>query len=46
MIVPEWLFKEEQAPVKNKKAYNPKTLKQIARENNKLNDKKLDKDLA
>ena len=41
MIIPEWLFKEEQAPSKKKiqKIYNPKTLKQIARENIKLNDK-------
>ena len=28
-IIPEWLFKERQAPTKNKikKVYNPKTLK-------------------
>ena len=34
MIIPEWLFKEEQAPIKNKikKLYNTKTLKHIARE--------------
>ena len=45
MIVPEWLFKEEQAPVKNKIKIvcNSKTLKQIARENIKLNDKELAK---
>ena len=48
MIIPEWLFKQEQTPNKNKvkKVYNPKTLKQIARENIKMNDKKLDKELA
>ena len=48
MIIPEWLFKEEQTPIKNKikKVYNPKTLKQIARENIKMNDKELDKELA
>ena len=36
-IIPEWLFKEEQTPTKKKikKLYNPKTLKQLARE--KLN---------
>ena len=48
MIIPEWFFKEDQAPIKNKikKVYNPKTLKQIARENTKMNDKKLDIELA
>ena len=48
MIIPEWLFKEDQAPIKNKnkKAYNPKTSKQIARENIKINHKVLDKKLA
>ena len=48
MITPEWLFKEEQTPNKKKtqKVYNPKTLKQIARENIKMNDKKLDKEIA
>ena len=45
MIVPECLFKEERSPVKKKiqKVYNPKTLKQIAREKNKLDDKELAK---
>ena len=35
MIIPEYLFEEEQTPTKNKikNVYNPKTLKQIAREN-------------
>ena len=42
--LPEWLFKEKQAPIK--KVYNPKTLKEIARQIKKLNDKKLDKELA
>ena len=48
MIIRECLFKEEQAPIKKqiKKLYNPKTLKQIARQNIKLNDKELDKKLA
>ena len=43
LIVPEWLFKEEQAPIKKqmKKVHNPKTLKQIAIENIKMNDKEL-----
>ena len=48
LIIPEWLVKEQQEPVKNKykKIYNPKTLKQMARENNQLNDKELNKELA
>ena len=47
LIIPEWLFKEEQTPNKNKdkKVYNPKTLKQIARKNIKMNDKELIKEL-
>ena len=42
LVIPEWLFKEEEEPVKNKitKVYNPKTLKQIARGKIKINDKK------
>ena len=34
MIIPDWLFKEERSPNKKKiqKVYNPKTLKQLARE--------------
>ena len=34
MIIPECFFKEEKSPIKKKiqKVYNPKTLKQIARE--------------
>ena len=45
MIIPEWFFKEEKTPIKNKikKIYNPKTLKQLAREKNKLDDKELAK---
>ena len=43
MVAPERLFEEEQSPIKNKfkKVYNPKTLKQIARENIKMIDKEL-----
>ena len=45
MIIPEWLFKE---PIENKieKIYNPKPLKQLARINIKIDDKKLNKELA
>ena len=48
MIIPEWLLKEELAPVKIeiKTLYNPKTLKQIAREYIKKNDKEIDSGLA
>ena len=47
-IVPKWLFKVEQTPIrkKYKKVYNPKTLKQIGRANIKLDDKELDRELA
>ena len=40
MIIPEWFFKEERTPIKKKiqKVYNPKTLKQLAREKIKLDD--------
>ena len=43
MIIPEWLLKQEQTPIKKKiqKVYNPKTLKQLAREKFKLDDKEL-----
>ena len=43
MIISEWLFKEEQTPIKEKlqKVYNHKTLKQLTREKIKINDKKL-----
>ena len=45
MIIPERLFKESRSPIKKKiqKVYNPKTLKQIAREKIKLDDKELAK---
>ena len=45
MIIPEWFFIEEKTPNKNKikKVYNPKTLKQLAREKIKLGDKELAK---
>ena len=45
MIIPEWLFQE---PIENKikKIYNPKSLKQLARNNIKLDDKQLNKELA
>ena len=45
MIIPYWLFKEERSPIKKKiqKVYNPKTLKQLAREKIKLDDKELAK---
>ena len=47
MIIPELLFKEEQAPIKNKhkKVYNPKTLKQTAGEKFKMSDKELEEEL-
>ena len=43
MIIPDWLFQQEQTPIKEKiqKVYNPKTLKQLAREKIKLDDKDL-----
>ena len=45
MNIPEWLFKQEQTPVKKKirKVYNPKTLKQLATEKINLDYKELDK---
>ena len=45
MIIPEWLFQE---PVENKinRIYNPKSLKPLARNNIKLDDKQLKKELA
>ena len=48
MFKPERLFQEEQTPIRKKiqKVYNPKTLKQIAREVIKMNDKELDKEKA
>ena len=48
MTIPDWLFKEGQIPMKKKiyKVYNPKSLKQIARNNIELDDKNLEKELA
>ena len=45
MIIPERLFKE---PIQNEveKIYNPKSLKQLARENIKLDDKQMNEELA
>ena len=45
MIIPEWFFEEEKAPIKKKiqKVYNPKTSKQLARKKIKLDDKELAK---
>ena len=45
MIIPEWLFRE---PVEYKinKIYNPKPLRQLARDNIKLDDKHINKVLA
>ena len=45
MIIPEWFFKEEKSPIKKKtqKVYNPKTLKQLAREKIKWDDKEFAK---
>ena len=45
MIIPEWLFRE---PIENKikKIYNPISLKKLARNNIKLDDKQLNKELA
>ena len=45
MIIPEWLFKE---PIETKinKKYNPKSLKQIARDNIRLDDKQVNQELA
>ena len=45
MIIPEWFFKEDRTPNRKKiqKVYNPKTLKQLAREKIKLDDKELAK---
>ena len=48
LIITEWFFegKQESIRKKMKKVYNSKTLKQIAREINKTNDKELEKVLA
>ena len=45
MIIPKWSFQE---PIENEmeKTNNPKSLKQIGRDNIKLDDRQLDKELA
>ena len=45
VIIPEWLF-QEPVEKKIKKIYNPKSLKQLARDNIGLDDKQLNKELA
>ena len=42
MIIPEWLF-QEPVEIKIDKIYNPKSLKQYARDNIELDDKQLKK---
>ena len=44
-IIPKWLF-EESIENKIKKLYNPKTLKQLAKRNIKLDDKQLNKKIV
>ena len=48
MVILEWLFRDDQAPFKNKikRVYNRKTLKQITKEKIKINDEELEKELA
>ena len=45
MIIPEWLFKE---PIENKinKIYKPMSFRQIPRDNDNLDDKQINKELA
>ena len=45
MIIPEWLYKEERSPIEKKiqKIYTPRTLKQLAREKIKLDDREFAK---
>ena len=45
MIIPDWFFKQEKSPIKKKiqKVYNPRTLKQLAREKIKLDDEEFAK---
>ena len=45
IIIPDWLF-QEPVEIKIKKIYNPRSLKQLARNNIKLDDKQLNKELA
>ena len=44
MIIPEWFFLE--LVEKKNKIYNPKSLKQLARDNIRLDDKQLNEELA
>ena len=45
MVIPEWLFEE---PIENKikKIYNPQSLKKLARDNIRLDESQLNKELA
>ena len=45
MIIPDWLF-QELVEKKIKKIYKPKSLKQLARDNIRLDDRQLNKELA
>ena len=45
MIIPPWLF-QEPIEIKIKKIYNPRSLKQIAGDNIRVDDKQLNKELA
>ena len=47
-VIPEWLFHEPFEKLNNipRKLFNPKPLKQIAKENNQSNDKQLNEELA
>ena len=45
MVIPEWLFKES-IENKSNKMYNPKPLRQTARDIIRLDDKQLNKELA
>ena len=45
MIIPEWLF-QEPIEIKTKEIYNPKSLKQRARDSIKLDDKQVNKKLV
>ena len=46
IILPDWFFKEPVDIKNKKKVYNPKPLKQIAKENFKLDVEQLKKDLS
>ena len=45
IIIPEWLFSKNLLKIKFKK-HNPKSLKQLARDNMKLDDKQLNEELT